>query len=412
MTAASHPSLTPRQERTLLLTLAGIQFSHILDFMIIMPLGPILMESLHIDTHQFGLLVSAYTFTAAIAGVLSATYIDRFERKRLLLTQFTLFALATLACGIANSFWTLLLARSAAGAFGGVMGAMVQTMVADLIPFERRGRASGTIMSAFSLSTVAGVPISLFLANHFGWPAPFYFIGALSLGFLLLGGYQLPTLRGHLTPTQATEARRHPLSDMFAVLNDRNHLQAWGFMALVIFSGFTIIPYITVYMVTNVGVDQHDVPLIYLAGGCATLFTSRLIGKLADRYGKVRIYRAVALGSLLPLTAITHLPPVALWVVLLCTTSFFILVPGRMVPAMAIVTSAANPARRGTFMSMNSSVQSLASGTAAYIGGLIISKDNSGLIQHYSTSGYVAIAVSLCAIWLAGRIHLHGQPKH
>ncbi|MDO9601869.1 MAG: MFS transporter, partial [Rhodocyclaceae bacterium] len=157
--------LDPLRERVLLFTLAGIQFAHILDFMVMMPLGPILMQELAIDAHEFGLLVSAYTFTAGFAGVLTAMFVDRFERKRLLLTMFALFALATLACGLAPNYATLLAARGLAGAFGGVLGSMVHTMVGDLIPFERRGRASGTIMTAFSLSTVAGVPLSLFLAN-------------------------------------------------------------------------------------------------------------------------------------------------------------------------------------------------------------------------------------------------------
>jgi predicted MFS family arabinose efflux permease len=400
------------RERALLVTLAGIQFAHILDFMVMMPLGPILIRELGVGTHEFGLLVSAYTFTAAFTGVLAAAFVDRFERKRLLLTMFALFALATLACGLAPGYGTLLLARSTAGAFGGVLGSMVQTMVGDLIPFERRGRASGTIMSAFSLSTVAGVPLSLYLANHFGWRFPFFFIAALSCGFLLLGWKMLPALRGHLpTATVSETERAHPLAAMAAVLSDANHLRALVFMALIMFSGFTVIPYITIYVTANVGIRQEDIPLIYLFGGCATFFTSRLVGRLADAHGKIRVYRWMALCSMVPLFIQTHLIPVPLWLMIVCSTVFFVFVPGRMVPAMAIVTSAVQPRLRGTFLSMNGAVQQLASGGASYLGGAMIVADAAGHIVGYGMVGYVAIAATLAAMAFVGQIQMHtGAP--
>ncbi|MBK8759793.1 MAG: MFS transporter [Sulfuritalea sp.] len=403
--------LDPSRERMLLLTLAGIQFAHILDFMIMMPLGPVLMRELGVGTHEFGLLVSSYTFSAAFTGLLAAMFVDRFERKRLLLTMFGLFAVATLACGLAPGYWTLLAARGTAGAFGGVLGSMVQTMVGDLIPFERRGRASGTIMSAFSLSTVAGVPLSLYLANHFGWRFPFYFIALLSCGLLALGWKMLPTLRGHLPTAAISEAERdHPLSAMFAVLADANHRRALVFMALIMISGFSVIPYITIYITSNANIRLDDIPLIYLFGGTATFFTSRLIGRLADRHGKIRVYRAVAFASLLPLLVITHLWPVPLWLAIVWSTVFFILVPGRMVPAMAVVTSAAQPRLRGTFMSMNGAVQQLASGVASWLGGAMIAADATGRVVGYNHVGWLAAAATLLAIAYVGRIRMHTGP--
>ncbi|PKO90242.1 MAG: MFS transporter [Betaproteobacteria bacterium HGW-Betaproteobacteria-12] len=397
--------LDPLRERALLLMLAGIQFAHILDFMIMMPLGPILVRAFGIGTHEFGLLVSAYTFSGAATGLLAATFVDRFERKRLLLGMFALFTLATLACGLAPSFGLLMLARCAAGAFGGVLGSMVQTMVGDLIPFERRGRASGTIMSAFALSTVAGVPLSLVLANHFGWRAPFIFIAALATGLLVLGWKMLPTLRGHLRSAVIGETERaHPLAAMGEVLRDANHLRALGFMALIMFSGFTVIPYITLYSVANVGIRQEDLYLIYLAGGCATFFTSRLIGRLADRHGKVRVYRIVAFCSMVPLIIQTHLVPVPLWLMIVVSTLFFIFVPGRMVPAMAIVTSAVQSRLRGTFLSISGATQQLASGAASFVGGLIIAQDAAGHIVRYDWVGWLAVAATLLAMALASRI--------
>lgn len=399
------PVLTPQRERYLLLTLAGMQFSHILDFMIMMPLGPILIAEFGISTHQFGFLVASYSFSAALAGLLAATFVDRFERKRLLLTIFALFGIATLACGLSPSYAMLLIARGLAGAFGGIMGAMVQTLVGDLIPFERRATASGVISASFSLSTVAGVPLSLWLANQFQWRAPFILIACTTLLFLLIALRHLPDVRHHLTG----DKRAHPFSAMFEVLRDANHLRALIFTMMILFSGFTVIPYITIYAVSNVGIDQRDIFYIYLAGGAATLITSRLIGRWADAAGKVKIYRLMAILATMPLLAVTQVGASPLWVWLICTTSFFVLISGRMIPAMAIITSAAIPRLRGTFMSLNSATQQLASGLAATLAGFITTQNAAGQIAGYDRVGYVAIFANLLAIAFVTKIVMHDQ---
>lgn len=397
--------LSPRAERFFLLTLAGIQFSHVLDFMIMMPLGPILMQAMGISTHEFGLLVASYSFSAAVSGVLAATFVDRFERKRLLLISFALFGLATLACGLAPGYSTLILARGVAGVFGGIMGALIHTMVGDAIPFSRRARASGIVASAFSLSTIAGVPLSLWLANHLGWRAPFMFIAALCVVFLVVGLRFLPELRHHLSE----EKRAHLLSATFSVLGDANHLRALLFSALIIFSGFTVIPYITVYAVNNVGIAQQDIPFVYLVGGFATFLSARLIGRWADKHGKVEVYRRVALLAMVPLLLVTHAGHLSLGLWLICTTAFFVFVSGRMIPAMAIIASAAQPALRGTFMSLNGTVQSLAMGLATTLAGFLTSLDASGRIVGYALVGYVAVAANLLAVWFVSRIVMHGR---
>ena len=398
-------ALTPRDERYFLLTLAGIQFSHILDFMIMMPLGPVLMKAFGIGTHAFGLLVASYSFSAAISGILAATFVDLFERKRLLLIAFGLFALSTLACALAPSYSMLMVARGLAGVFGGIMGALVQTMIGDAIPFSRRARASGIVASAFSISTIAGVPMSLWLANHFGWRMPFMFIGALSVMFIGIGLRFLPELRHHLSD----EKRAHLLSATFSVLGDTNHLRALLFSALIIFSGFTVIPYITVYAVNNVGIPLHQIPIIYLVGGSATFISARLIGHWADKHGKVEVYRKVALLAMLPLLAVTHVGTVPLWGWLICTAAFFVLTSGRMIPAMAIISSSAQPKLRVTFMSLNGTVQSLAMGLATTLAGFVTSLDDSGRIVGYPLVGYVAVAANLIAVWFASRIVMHGR---
>lgn len=407
-----HTTLTPQRERYLLLTLAGIHFSHILDFMIMMPLGPILMDTFGISTHEFGLLVASYSFSAAFSGLLAATFVDKFERKRLLLTMFALFGLATLACGLSPSYVTLLVARGLAGVFGGIMGAMVQTVIGDVIPFARRAKASSFVSAAFSLSSIAGVPLSLWLANHLGWRAPFVLIAAFTVLFILIGLRILPELRHHISPpptNSGQQKRSHPFSAMFAVLRDTNHLRALLFSALIIFSGFTVIPYITLYSVSNVGISLQDIPIVYLVGGTATLICGRLIGHWADLSGKIKIYRLIATGALLPLFVVTQIGVVPLWLWLICTTSFFVLVSGRMIPAMAIIVSATPPKLRGTFMSLNAATQQLASGLASILAGFIITQNSTGQIVHYETVGYIAMTANVLAIAFAARILMHDQ---
>lgn len=400
-----NPTDFPKSERAFLLTLAGIQFCHILDFMIMMPLGPFLMQALGIDTRQFGLLVASYSFAAAVSGLLAATLVDRFERKRFLLVVFALFGLATLSCALAPDYATLLLARGLAGVFGGIMGAMVQTMVADAIPYARLATAGGVVAAAFSLSTVAGVPLSLVLADTLGWRAPFVLIAAASVLLFAAGCRALPRLAAHL---DAGAGRRPNVDAIVAVLRDANLRRAMSFSGLVIFSGFTVIPFITVFAVANVGIANSEVPLIYLAGGVATLFSARLIGRWADRVGKVHAYRRIAILAVLPLLLVTHAGPMPLAAWLVITTLFFVLVSGRMIPAMAIVSAAAGPRLRGTFMSLNATLQSLAMGLASTLAGLLVGIDADGRLTGYPLAGYFTVALTAAALWLVPRIAVDG----
>ena len=394
-----------KKEQLFLLTLAGIQFTHILDFMIMMPLGPQLIRVLHLTMNEFGLLLSSYTFTAAASGLLAAAYVDRFDRRKLVLTLYVLFILATLCCGLAPNYAFLLVARALAGAFGGILGAMVQTMVADVVPFERRGNAMGTIMAAFSLSTVAGVPLGLFLAEHLpalGWRAPFFFVVVLSCVFLFIGYRMLPPLTAHLGRARTGNV----FQQIFAVAREPDHLKAYFFVALLMLTGFSVIPYIALYYTANVGVTESFITIIYLAGGTATFFTSRVIGRLADKHGKLKVFRWVAFAAFVPLLVTTHLMPVPWWAVLINSTVFFILVPGRMIPGMAMVTAAAAPHVRGTFMSLGSSVQMLSSGLASLVAGMIITRNAAGQVEHFHIVGYIAVACGLLSLWMAQHLRV------
>jgi predicted MFS family arabinose efflux permease len=391
--------------------LAGVQFTNILDFMIMMPLGPQLTRVFGISDAQFGTLVSAYTLAAGASGLLAVFYIDRFERKRLFLTFYALFALATLACALAPGFGSLMGARIAAGVFGGVLGSLVQTIVAETVPFERRGRAMGVVMTAFSVVTVIGVPLGLWLAARWSWHAPFYVIVAAAVPVWLMASYALPRLPAPGAASSSGPWWHSSWVNLRDVLADANHWKAFALSGLTFFSSFLVIPYITLAMQANVGLSDAQIPLMYLAGGVATIFTARWIGAASDRRGKVPVYQWLMGGSIFALLAMTLLPRWPLGAVLVVSTLFFIMMSGRGIPGMALVGAAANPAHRGAFQTINSSVQSAAMGTASLLGGLIIHRNATGGIDRYWLCAAIGALACLAAIWLAPKLKIHAAPK-
>ena len=396
------------RELAILLTLAAMQFTHVLDFMIMMPLGPQFMRIMALDPQHFAFLVSAYTFAAAASGFVSAFWIDRFGRRRALLAMYAGFIVATALCGLAPNYPMLLLARIVAGIFGGVIGALVMTIVADLLPYARRARGTAVVSSAFSLAAVLGVPLGLWFAAHFSWRMPFLVLAGLSVVVGVLTWRVLPPLDANVRDAP----RRNPLAQMRAIFGVRNHRTAFAFIVALMLSVFTVVPFFAPYNVANVGLTEAELPYIYLAGGATTLFTAQLIGYLADKYGKKRIFTIVALLSLIPIIVTTNLPRVALGWVIASMIAFFVFVPGRFGPAMALVTGSVSPRLRGSFMSFNASVQQLGSGFASLAAGLIIGRAADGTLTNYHVVGALASAFTLLAVWLAWRIHVLPDGSH
>lgn len=398
-----HTELKPGRERALLLTLAGIQFTHVVDFMIMMPLGPQLTALFQITDAQFGLLVSAYTFAAGVSGLLAASFVDRFERKRLLLTIYTWFALTTLGCALAPTYGMLMLARIAAGMFGGILSAMTQTVIGDVIPFARRGRATGLVMTSFSLATVMGVPSGLFLANQAGWHSSFIAIAVVCAVVGLAAFFSLPRLDKHVAQARG----QNMLFAIRGVLADANHRRALAMSCAMMFAAFTVVPYITLYMQANKVLLASEIPLIYLSGGVVTLLTARWVGILTDRVGKRLMFQRMLLLSMLPLTVTTLMQTAPLALVLLVSSSLFFCMNARMIPGMALLTSAAQPQFRGTFMSLNGAVQSVSMGLATWLGGLLIQRNAQGQVTHYWLCAVAAVVASLLAYGLAQRVKMH-----
>jgi predicted MFS family arabinose efflux permease len=387
----------PAREVVLLVTLAGVQFTNILDFMILMPLAPALMRLFEIDPRHFGLLVSAYTFAAAVSGFVAAFWIDRFGRKRAVLTMYAGFIVATLLCGLAPSYELLLAARIVAGMFGGVIGALVFTIIADVVPYARRARATSFLSAAFSLAAVMGVPTGLWFAAHYSWRAPFLALAVLATVAWITAMRVVPPLDAHLD----AKSRRSPIAQLRAVFGVPNHLRAFAFTIALMTSVFMVVPFIAAYNVANVGVLEAELPYIYFAGGLATLFTAPLIGMLADRYGKKRLFTILAFVSLAPILLMTHLPPVPLAAAVAVSVVFFMFVPGRFGPAMALVTGSVAPRLRGSFLSFNGAVQQLGAGMASFASGLIVGTNQAGALTGFEWAGWWSVAATLVAVALA-----------
>jgi predicted MFS family arabinose efflux permease len=388
-----------RAEWLLLLVLAAVQFTHIIDFMIVMPLGPRYMEELQITPQEFGFMVSAYAFSASVAGLLAAWFIDRFDRKTALLGLYAGFTLGTLFCAIAPNYLLLLLARAVAGAFGGVSAACLMAVIGDVFPDSRRGTATGVIMSAFSVASIAGVPAGLYLAGLLGWRAPFAVLAAMGVPVLALMYQVLPPLRGHL-------AREHHGEDVstWSVLVQPGHVRAYALMTMLVMSTFMIVPYMATYLVANTGRSEQELAHVYLWGGLTTLLTLTIIGRLADRFGKLPVFRVLALLTIVPILVVTNLPQVSLVQAVLVTTVFMVVSSGRMVPAMALITASAAPRVRGSFLSVNSAVQQTASGLAALVGGALLDKGPGGELTGFPLVGILATVAAVGSVWLGGQL--------
>jgi len=392
-----------RHEKFILATLAAINFGHILDFVIMMPLGPQLVRVFNVNPHQFGLLVSSYTLAAGVSGFLSSFLIDRFDRKKTLLFFFLGFSLGTIACAASQSYPVLLLARTFTGAFGGVLGSVVLAIVSDVINAERRGSALGIIMGAFSLASVLGVPFALFLAGRYDWHAPFMFLGVFSLFLSVFVAARLPSMKSHLKGPHSVREKKL-FSAVHSVVSSPAQLAALVFTFCLVIGQFFVIPFLSSFFVLNGGLPEAKLPLIYLFGGMVSMTASPLFGKLSDRHGKRKLFLVGASASIFPIWIITHLGPSSVPVILLSSCAFFLVMSGRMVPAMALISTVPSPRNRGSFMSIQASVQQLATSLGSYLSGLIVIRSQSGQLEHYSWAGLCSIVFTVLAIFVVSLV--------
>ncbi len=390
-----------KKERLLLFVLACIQFTHMMDFMIMLPLSDTLMESFNLNPLEFSWIVSSYTFGAGISSFFAAFFIDRLDRRKALLYVYVGFIIGNMACAVSDSYVLLMVARSVSGIFGGVMGALLMAIIGDAISADKRSTAMGYVIGAFSIASVFGVPFGLFIAQKFNWQAPFWFLTVISL-FVFYGIYRfVPPISGHVEKARQNKSYQFIIS----IFKDKNKQRALIFSALLMLGQFTIIPYLARYMVRNVGFEKADLSWIYLIGGALTIFSSPFFGKMADRRGKLKIYSIFGLVNIIPILIITNLTPVPIWIALCVTGLFFVTSNARFVPAQALITSVVKPEERGAFMSVNSSVQSITNGIAPLIAGMLVTEAAiSKQMIGYEYAGYVAAGASILAVVIAQKI--------
>lgn len=381
--------------RLVIFLLAMTQFTVILDFMVMSPLGDMLMKSMSLTPKQFGAAVSAYAFSAGISGLLTAGFADRFDRKRLLLFFYVGFVVGTLLCGLTTSYPMLLAARIVTGLFGGVIGSISMAIVADIFPLEQRGRVMGFLQMGFGASQILGIPLSLFIANSLGWQAPFMAIVAISIAIWLVILFVMQPVNMHL----AVQSDKNPLRHLFRTLGTGRYRVGFFATACLSVGGFMMMPWGSAFAINNLLVTPEQLPILFMVSGVAALIVMPVVGRLSDIYDKFKIFLAASLWLMVMVVVYTNMVPIPFWLILILNVIFMIGILSRMVPAMALVTALPGLQDRGAFMSINSSLMQIAGGIAAVFGGfIVVQRDQFSPLEHYNTLGYIMVGVSCVSI--------------
>jgi predicted MFS family arabinose efflux permease len=387
--------------------LAFLQFAVILDFMIMAPLGALIMPRLGITPKQFGLVVSAYAFSAGISGFVTAGFADRFDRKKILLFFYGGFLCGTLWCGLAPTFELLLAARVVTGLFGGVIGSVVLAIATDLFDVALRGRVMGLIQTAFAASQVLGLPMGLFLSNRWDWHAPFIVLAGLGAIGLAVIWTKLRPVDAHLGKPQ----EHSPFMHLWHTITEPRHLLAFLTVTLLATGGFMLMPFSSAFLVHNLGIDLSNLPTIYFFTGICTIVFGPLIGKAADKVGKFRVFLFGSALSILMVLVYTHMGPTSITVVILINVTMFAGIFSRMIPFQALVTQVPEPTKRGSFNAISASIQQVSGGLASLVAGHIVTQAADGRIEHFPQIGYVVVGTTLAAIGLVWRIQRQIQAR-
>ena len=398
--ASLRDSLTSSHKKWIIVVLAMISFTHIMDFMVLMPLGPKLMTIFQITPQQFSFLVSIYSFTAGIFGFLGSLVFDRLDRKHALIGAYIGFLCGTLSCALAPSYSILLMARALSGAFGGLISGISFAIIGDIFSIHERGAATGKLMASFSLAATAGVPTGLLLSTKFGWHAPFIAIVFFGIAAIMIAYKVIPNVNNHLKSHYSSI-----FSGVIENISDVNSRTALFTTFMMTLSQFVVIPFISPYLVNNVGFPESSLPLVYLLGGTITIFSGPWVGKLCDRFTAQRVFIKTGLLFILPVFIITHLHNTPVVLTLLVSTLFFLLSNSRMIPAMTIISSSIPPSRRGSFMSLNSCLQQLGAAFASFLGGIVVTQAMPGAeFQGFSHTAYIAATFGVLAYIFGQRI--------
>jgi predicted MFS family arabinose efflux permease len=396
-----------RYEVFIIAILTIVQFTVVLDFMVLSPLGAILMPELDISPKQFGMVVSAYAFSAGGSGLLAAGFADRFDRKKILLFFYGGFIIGTTLCALAPGYQDLLIARIITGIFGGVISSVSFAIITDIFKMEVRGRVMGFVQMAFASSQVLGIPIGLYLANNFGWHSPFAMIVIVCfvVGVLIIA-YMRP-IDAHLKMPNGRNAFEHLAKTISKPLYIR------GFAATVLLAtgGFMLMPFASAFSVNNLGIALGFLPILYMATGIFSMVTGPFIGKLSDQIGKYKVFTIGSLATMVVVVIYGNLGITPLWIVLILNILMFVGVSTRIISSSALLTSVPVPQDRGAFMSINSSIQQISGGIATYIAGLIVVETAGGKLEHYDTLSYVVVGAMVITLIMMYNIHVYVEKK-
>jgi predicted MFS family arabinose efflux permease len=374
--------------------LAFLQFTIVLDFMMLSPLGALVMPALHIGPSRFGLVVSVYAFSAGASGFLTAGFADRFDRKKLLMVLYCGFVLGTLLCGLASTYPMLLAARMITGVFAGVVGSVSFAIVTDLFPLQMRGRVMGVIQTSFAASSVLGIPLALFLSNRWSWNAPFFMIAAACalVGVVIHAG--LRPVIAHLQ----LQSDRSPLHHLLHTLAQPRYLQGFATTGLLSVGGFMLMPFVSAFNVSNIGIPLSRLPLLYFVTGLFSAVCGPLIGRASDSLGKFRVFAAGSAITIVMAVIYTHLGVTPLWALIVISVVLNVGIFSRMIAASALISAVPAPADRGSYMSISSSLQQVAGGFASAIAGLIVVQTKEGPLLNFDVLGYILVVTTLITL--------------
>lgn len=382
--------------------IAILQFTIILDFMVLSPLGPFLMPDLHITPQQFGMVVSAYAFSAGLSGILAAGFADKYDRKKLLLFFYVGFIAGTLFCGMATTYPQLLAARTVTGIFGGVIGSINFAIITDLFRIEVRGRVMGFVQMAFAASQVLGLPVGLYFANLWGWHSPFIMIVAVSIVVMAAIAIYFKPVDAHLK----TKSDKNAFVHLVHTASNTEYVKTFAATILLATGGFMMMPFGTVFGVNNLKLSQDSLPMLYTITGVFTMFLGPMLGKVSDSWGKYRTFFAGSLLTIVIVIVYCNLGVTPFWVVVAFNVVMFAGITARMVSSQALVSAVPALTDRGAFMSINSSVQQIAGGIASYIAGMIVVQSTTGELLHYDILGYVVAVttvITMLLIWFVNQ---------
>ena len=364
------------------------------------------MKSLTITARQFGFSVSAYGFSAGISGLLTAGFADRVDRKKLLLLFYLGFLAGTFLCAVASSYQFLVFARIVTGIFGGVIGSVSMTIVTDVFPLNKRGRALGVMQMSFAACQVLGIPAALYLANSWNWHAPFFMILMFDAMIFICGFILLRPVTDHLT-----DKKRQDIFRVYrGILSNRKYQLGFVLTALVYIDAYLIQPFASPYLINNLRVSNLQLPFVYLCSGLAAIIIMPLIGIFSDKMDKSRLFYLGSTWTIIILLLYTNLPVVALWVII---TIYILLLSGvlsQIVPASAIISDIPSSDNRGGFIIINFCLQQFAGGAAAAAAGLIITQNRNHQLENFNLLGYISFVIIVISMWLMR--NLIGPIKH